>query len=97
MDDKERFQKVGCAGCGCRTRTLQEASLPRSLTVSTLPQETGRWVAEVRASGLLDGPSFSSLGYGDRDFKAIAEALKSLARMYQDYRGGETRQNSLGI
>lgn len=59
---------------------------PRLLSVTILPQETGRWVAEVYASRIQDGPTFSSLGYGDSDFEAIAEALEGLARMYRDYR-----------
>lgn len=59
---------------------------PKSLSVTILPQETGRWVAEVYASRVLDGPTFSSLGYGDSDFEAIAQALEGLARMYRDYR-----------
>lgn len=59
---------------------------PRMLSVTTLPQETGRWVAQVNASGILDGPSFRSIGYGDTEFQAIAQALESLARMYQDYK-----------
>lgn len=59
---------------------------PTMMSVTTLPQETGRWVAQVNASGILDGPSFRSIGYGDSEFQAIAEALESLARMYQDYR-----------
>ncbi len=66
-------------------------SAHKLVTITTLPQETGRWVAEVRAGGLLDGPSFSSLSYGDSDFEAIAQALESLARMYRDYKSGETR------
>ncbi|MBW4637181.1 MAG: hypothetical protein KME05_02905 [Gloeocapsa sp. UFS-A4-WI-NPMV-4B04] len=61
---------------------------PRMLmNVITLPQETGRWVAEVNASGsVLDGPNFRSIGYGDTDYSAIAQALESLARMYRDYK-----------
>ncbi len=59
---------------------------PTMLSVTTLPQETGRWVAQVNASGVLDGPRFRSIGYGDSEFQAIAQALESLARMYQDYR-----------
>lgn len=61
-------------------------SPPKLLTITTLPQQTGRWVAEVYASDLWDdGPSFNSFGYGDSDFKAIAQALESLARTYRDY------------
>lgn len=59
---------------------------PRSVHVTALPQETGRWVAQVSASNLLDGPSFRSIDYGDTEFEAIASALESLARMYRDYR-----------
>ena len=59
---------------------------PRSVHVTTLPQETGRWVAQVSASSFLDGPNFKSIDYGDTEFEAIASALESLARMYRDYR-----------
>lgn len=59
---------------------------PKSVHVTALPQETGRWVAQVSASNILDGPSFSSIDYGDTEFEAIASALESLARMYRDYR-----------
>ena len=59
---------------------------PRSVHVTALPQETGRWVAQVSASSFLDGPSFRSVGYGDTEFEAIASALESLARMYRDYK-----------
>lgn len=59
---------------------------PKSVHVNALPQETGRWVAQVSASGFLDGPSFSSIDYGDTEFEAIASALESLARMYRDFR-----------
>lgn len=60
--------------------------VPKSIYATTLPQENGRWVAEVRASRLLDGPNFRSIGYGDNEFQAIAEALESLARMYRNYK-----------
>ncbi len=59
---------------------------PKFVNVTTLPQETGRWVAQVSASSILDGPSFSSIDYGDTEFEAIASALESLARMYRNYR-----------
>lgn len=59
---------------------------PRSVHVTALPQETGRWVAQVSASSFLDGPSFRSIDYGDTEFEAIASALESLARMYRNYR-----------
>ncbi|MBV8884821.1 MAG: hypothetical protein JO235_12615 [Chroococcidiopsidaceae cyanobacterium CP_BM_RX_35] len=52
---------------------------PRSLYIITLPQETGRWVAQVNTGSTLDGSSFRSIGYGDTNFKAIAEALESIA------------------
>ena len=61
-------------------------AIPKLLNVTTLPQETGRWVAQVSASSILDGPSFRSINYGDTEFEAIASALESLARMYRDYR-----------
>lgn len=61
-------------------------AVPKSLNVTTLPQETGRWIAQVSASSVLDGPSFRSINYGDTEFEAIASALESLARMYRDYR-----------
>lgn len=60
---------------------------PKWLTIKTLPQETGRWVAEIIADGRgLDGPNFRSIGYGDDDYQAIASALESLARTYRNYR-----------
>lgn len=60
---------------------------PKLVSITTLPQETGRWVAEVSSSGsVLDGPYFKSIGYGDNDYKAIADALESLARMYRNFR-----------
>ncbi len=59
---------------------------PKSVHVNALPQETGRWVAQVSASSFLDGPSFSSIDYGNTEFEAIASALESLARMYRDFR-----------
>lgn len=59
---------------------------PLWLIVNVLPQESGRWVAQVNAGGnVLDGPRFKSIGYGDSDFQAIASALESVARMYRDY------------
>ncbi len=58
---------------------------PKHLSINVLPQENGRWVAQVRAHSLLNGPSFSSIGYGDSEFKAIASALDSLSRIYRDY------------
>lgn len=61
-------------------------AVPKLLNITTLPQETGRWVAQVSASSILDGPSFRSINYGDTEFEAIASALESLARMYRDYR-----------
>ncbi len=61
-------------------------AVPQLLNVTTLPQDTGRWVAQVNASGFLDGPSFRCVGYGDTEFEAIASALESLARMYRNYR-----------
>lgn len=61
-------------------------AVPKFVNVTTLPQETGRWVAQVSASSILDGPSFSSIDYGDTEFEAIASAFESLARMYRDYR-----------
>lgn len=49
--------------------------------------DTRRLVVEVHASGsLIRGPSFKSIGYGDTDFEAIAEALEGLARMYHNYK-----------
>ena len=60
---------------------------PKWVHITTLPQENGRWVAQVNASSTgLDGARFRSIGYGDSDFEAIANALESLARMYRDYR-----------
>lgn len=60
---------------------------PTIMTVTVLPQESGRWVAQLSARGIgLDHPGFTSLAYGDTDFLAIAEALEGLARMYRDYR-----------
>lgn len=62
-------------------------AVPKLLNVTTLPQETGRWVAQVSASSItVDGPSFRSISYGDTEFEAIASALESLARTYRDYR-----------
>lgn len=61
-------------------------AVPKFVNVTTLPQETGRWVAQVSASSILDGPSFSSIDYGDTEFEAIASAFESLARMYRNYR-----------
>lgn len=62
-------------------------AVPKLLNVTSLPQETGRWVAQVSASSItVDGPSFRSISYGDTEFEAIASALESLARTYRDYR-----------
>lgn len=64
-----------------------ERNAPKHLSVHTLPQESGRHVAEVSSWGnILHGPNFTSIGYGDTEFEAIAQALESLARMYRDYR-----------
>jgi ATP-dependent Clp protease ATP-binding subunit ClpA len=50
-----------------------KSDAPRSLYATVLPQETGRWVAEVSANGSgLHGPSFRSIGYGDTEYQAIA-------------------------
>lgn len=76
----------------CQTSLLPaippvKSDAPRSLYATVLPQETGRWVAEVSTSGSgLGGPSFRSIGYGDTEYQAIADALESVARMYRDYR-----------
>lgn len=64
-----------------------ERNAPKQLSVHTLPQESGRHVAEVNSWGnILSGPNFRSIGYGDTEFEAIAQALESLARIYRDYR-----------
>lgn len=60
---------------------------PTIMTIIVLPQENGRWVAQLSARGIgLDHPGFTSLAYGDTDFLAIAEALEGLARMYRNYK-----------
>ncbi|HEY9780741.1 MAG TPA: Clp protease N-terminal domain-containing protein [Leptolyngbyaceae cyanobacterium] len=60
---------------------------PTWLSITTLPQENGRWVAQVSAHGNAHGnaPNFRSIAYGNSDFQAIADALLSLARMYRNY------------
>ena len=64
-----------------------KSDVPRSLYATVLPQETGRWVAEVSNHGSgFHGPSFKSIGYGDSEYQAIAEALESISRMYRDYK-----------
>ena len=64
-----------------------KSDAPRALHATVLPQETGRWVAEVSTHGSgLRGPSFKSIGYGDTEYQAIAEALESISRMYRDYK-----------
>lgn len=64
------------------------ASPPKQIYITCLPQESGRFVCEARASGnFSSGIDFNSVAYGGTEFQAIAEALESLARMYRDYRG----------
>lgn len=58
---------------------------PTLLTIIPLPQENGRWVAQATSLGSGNSPIFKSVAYGDSDFKAIANALESLARMYREY------------
>lgn len=60
---------------------------PTMMSVTVLPQQSGGWVAQVRAGGIIsDHPGFTSLAYGDTDFLAVAEALEGLSRMYRDYK-----------
>ena len=58
---------------------------PTLINITTLPQENGRWVAQVSTCGIAGSPNFRSIAYGDNEFQAIAEALESLAHMYRDY------------
>lgn len=64
-----------------------DRTAPTMVDIVALPQESGRWVAQVRAgSTRLAHPGFNSIGYGGSDFAAIAEALEGLARLYRDYK-----------
>ncbi|PSB46527.1 hypothetical protein C7B80_13165 [Cyanosarcina cf. burmensis CCALA 770] len=64
-----------------------DRTAPTMVDIVALPQEGGRWVAQVRAGGTrLAHPGFRSIGYGSSDFEAIAEALEGLARLYRDYK-----------
>jgi ATP-dependent Clp protease ATP-binding subunit ClpA len=59
---------------------------PTLLSIVGLPQENGRWVAQVSAFGSSNSPNFRSIAYGDSDFKAIASALESLVQLYRNYK-----------
>lgn len=61
-------------------------SAPTLLSIVKLPQENGRWVAQVSAIGSGSSPMFKSVAYGDSDFQAIAKALESLAQLYRNYK-----------